>query len=252
MKYKSILLDVDGTLVPVGPHTVPSERVAESLRRAKDLVHVSIVSGRSIKWLTDIFQSLDLTAPCIINGGSQIIDPKTLEIIWEPPLSLNAVREITNYARRDGFAFMINDNGVEYKNPNHNEYSKPLAIQLSFFSSKADSDRYMNILRYIPSIAAHKFFSWDRNREYKMEVYITDKEATKSHAAKELVKMLQIDTSDLIGVGDSRNDVPLLNVCGLKVAMGNADEKLKSIAHYIAPSVEEDGVAHVGEKFILS
>ena len=49
-----------------------------------------------------------------------------------------------------------------------------------------------------------------------------------------------------------RNDIPLLNICGLKVAMGNADKKLKSIAHHIAPSVDEDGVAHVVEKFILS
>ena len=56
----------------------------------------------------------------------------------------------------------------------------------------------------------------------------------------------------MIGVGDARNDAPLLNVCGLKVAMGNADDKLKKIAHYIAPSVDEDGVAHVVERFILS
>ncbi|MBX4181389.1 HAD hydrolase family protein, partial [Candidatus Parcubacteria bacterium] len=52
--------------------------------------------------------------------------------------------------------------------------------------------------------------------------------------------------------GDARNDTPLLNVCGLRIAMGNADDKLKRIAHYIAPSVEDDGVAHVVEKFILN
>jgi hydroxymethylpyrimidine pyrophosphatase-like HAD family hydrolase len=38
---------------------------------------------------------------------------------------------------------------------------------------------------------------------------------------------------------------------GLKVAMGNAIKDLKAIADYIAPSVEEDGVADVIEKFVL-
>jgi hydroxymethylpyrimidine pyrophosphatase-like HAD family hydrolase len=39
--------------------------------------------------------------------------------------------------------------------------------------------------------------------------------------------------------------------CGFKIAMGNANEELKQIADYVAPSVEEDGVAHIVEKFIL-
>jgi len=39
--------------------------------------------------------------------------------------------------------------------------------------------------------------------------------------------------------------------CGLKVAMGNATEDLKEIADYIAPTVDEDGVADVIEKFVL-
>lgn len=39
---------------------------------------------------------------------------------------------------------------------------------------------------------------------------------------------------------------------GLKVAMGNAVDDLKAIADYIAPSVNEDGIVDVIEKFILS
>lgn len=40
--------------------------------------------------------------------------------------------------------------------------------------------------------------------------------------------------------------------CGLRVAMGNAVDDLKAIADYIAPSVDDDGLAEVIEKFILS
>ena len=64
-------------------------------------------------------------------------------------------------------------------------------------------------------------------------------------------KLLNIKTKHISGVGDSNNDFPLLLACGLKVAMGNANSDLKQIADFVAPSVEEDGVATVIERFIL-
>ncbi len=57
--------------------------------------------------------------------------------------------------------------------------------------------------------------------------------------------------NEIIGVGDSYNDFPLLMACGLKVAMGNAAPELKEIADYIAPTVEEDGVVDVIKRFVL-
>lgn len=77
------------------------------------------------------------------------------------------------------------------------------------------------------------------------------KKATKKHAVLEVARHLNIKTEEIIGVRDGHNDLSLLMACGLKIAMGNAVREIKSIADYIAPSVEEDGVAHVIEKFIL-
>lgn len=85
-----------------------------------------------------------------------------------------------------------------------------------------------------------------------MEIYITHKEASKQHAVQVLARMLGVETHEMIGVGDARNDIPLLSICGLKIAMGNSDDKLKSIAHHIVPTVEDDGVVHVIERFIFS
>ena len=52
-------------------------------------------------------------------------------------------------------------------------------------------------------------------------------------------------------MGDGYNDFPLLMASGLKIAMGNAVPELKEIADFVAPTVEEDGVAVIIEKFIL-
>jgi HAD superfamily hydrolase (TIGR01484 family) len=252
MGYKALLLDVDGTLVPVGPHTTTSEKVTFSLNEARKKVCVSIVSGRPLEWLTNLFEKLDLVHPCIINGGSQIIDPKTKEILWERSLRNEDVNSILNIIKNNNTPFIVNDNGKELKNPTDLKFYKPLAMQLSFFDSKEKSDKCIKTLQKISNISAHKFFSWDKDRNYKMEIYITNKEATKQHAAKKLAEILNIKTKEMIGVGDARNDIPLLSECGLCIAMGNADDKLKAIADYIAPSVDEDGVAHVVEKFIMT
>lgn len=231
---------------------MPSQRVIESLRQAKRTVCVSLVSGRCLDWLTEIFEVLDLTDPCVINGGSQIIDPKTREILWEQPIYKESVRKILAIIERDQIPFIVNDNGIEYKNTYESEFLNPLAIKLSYFDSKEKSDRCLETLGKIHDISAHKTFSWDKDRNYRMDIYITHKEATKYYAIKELARILGINTREMIGVGDARNDIPLLNACGLKIAMGNADKKLKDGAHHIVPTVDEDGVAYIVEKFILS
>jgi len=84
-----------------------------------------------------------------------------------------------------------------------------------------------------------------------MDIDVTHAEATKMHGILEVAKLLNIDTKEIIGVGDGYNDFPLLMACGLKVAMGNAVDDLKAIADYVAPTVDEDGLADVIEKYVL-
>lgn len=107
----------------------------------------------------------------------------------------------------------------------------------------------MQKLSSITDITYHKTHHKDPE---KFGVLINHIDATKQQGVFELEKRLGIARSEMIGVGDSYNDFPLLMACGLKVAMGNAIPELKEIADYIAPSVNEDGVVDVIEKFILN
>lgn len=102
-------------------------------------------------------------------------------------------------------------------------------------------------LSKIPNISVHKVEPWGG----KFGVVINHALATKQHGIFEVAKLLGIDSHEIIGVGDSYNDFPLLMACGFKVAMGNAVDDLKAIADYIAPSVEEDGIVDVINKFVL-
>ncbi len=53
-----------------------------------------------------------------------------------------------------------------------------------------------------------------------------------------------------MAIGDNMNDLEMLNYVGLGIAMGNAPTAVKEVADWVAPSVEEDGVAVALEKFL--
>lgn len=122
----------------------------------------------------------------------------------------------------------------------------------SVYLSKAPEklvDIIIRELHTIPHIETHKMISWKDKKFFSIEV--TSDQATKLHGIVEIMKILKIKKREIIGVGDSYNDFPLLMASGLKIAMGNAVPELKAIADFVAPSVEEDGVATIIEKFIL-
>ncbi len=80
---------------------------------------------------------------------------------------------------------------------------------------------------------------------------ITPAGATKGEALARLAGRLGVDRSAVIAMGDAPPDIGMIEYAGLGVAVGNATDEVKEAADYVAPTVEEDAVAHVVERFIL-
>lgn len=55
-----------------------------------------------------------------------------------------------------------------------------------------------------------------------------------------------------MGFGDGENDMTMIRMAGIGVAMGNAVETLKTEADYVTVTNDEDGVADAIEKLVLS
>ena len=81
---------------------------------------------------------------------------------------------------------------------------------------------------------------------------IFSKEATKGKALDLIREKLNINEEDVISIGDSENDLTMFDHAGLKLAMGNAVEKLKELADHILPSNDDFGVKVAIERFILN
>ena len=58
----------------------------------------------------------------------------------------------------------------------------------------------------------------------------------------QLLDLLGLDAASAIGIGDSSNDIEMLQVCGVGIAMGNAIDEVKSHADEVTTAVLDDGV----------
>ncbi len=83
-------------------------------------------------------------------------------------------------------------------------------------------------------------------------LHLTDPKINKGSSLEKLLKWQGISSKNVMGIGDSENDLEFLKHCGFKVAVQNADDRLKEIADYISPLKYGDGVADAIDKFVLN
>ncbi|MFK8242871.1 MULTISPECIES: Cof-type HAD-IIB family hydrolase [unclassified Facklamia] len=72
---------------------------------------------------------------------------------------------------------------------------------------------------------------------------IVEKSVTKGNILLELAKHLEIAADELMAIGDQENDLTMIEVAGVGVAMGNAVDSVKQAAQYITATNDENGVA---------
>ena len=80
---------------------------------------------------------------------------------------------------------------------------------------------------------------------------INYKDVSKGNAIKSLLDKYNIKEEELVCIGDNENDISMIKLAGLGIAMGNAISEVKNIADYITDTNKRDGVAKAIEKFIL-
>jgi HAD superfamily hydrolase (TIGR01484 family) len=251
MKYKALFLDVDGTIVPYKePHSIlPSEKVRHAIQRASEKIAICLATGRPFFMLEYLLNHLNLKQGlAVINDGAQVIDIQSRQALYQKAMLQEDVRLVSNFFQKQGIVFFLNDGSRD-------TLSKPFSAKRRIFNiftmQKMEERQVDMLIKKLSYIATTKASKTHDGATGKYELLISHAEATKLHGMIVVSKILKVKREETIGIGDSGNDFPLLMASGLKVAMGNAIKDLKAIADYIAPSVEEDGVADVIEKFVL-
>lgn len=244
--FKALFTDLDGTAIPKLPEGMPSPRVIEAIKKAKHHAYISVATGRPLSMCRYVLEALELDTLCVIEGGTQIYDAKTKQIVWEQALSAETISEIK--AACEPYEFFPTADDAAAASPADLLFTGTNRMMVVLSAGEPEVDRLMTNLQKIPEINALKVHSW---REGKWDIHISHIGASKRHALEVLLGMVGLESHEVIGVGDSHNDLPLFEAAGFKVAMGNAIDELKDQADFVAPTVGEDGLAVAIEKFLL-
>lgn len=246
---KALIFDLDGTAIPNHPDGRPSRRVMTAVAAAQKKIKVAVATGRTRDAAEPILETLNIQHYCILNGGTQLYDRQRQRYVWEQKISQASLHQLLHDlhpAQKYQWADEQNPQPVGWSQYCH-QLSGNVALPVIFAVDPTDKDQILTICQKHPDVMAHAVPSWTKDH---FDIHISHREATKKHAMEKLLTIWQIPPEQVMVVGDGDNDRPLFAHAGWKVAMGNAAPSLQKIADWIAPRVQEDGLAAAIEKFV--
>ncbi|MDG5472698.1 Cof-type HAD-IIB family hydrolase [Jeotgalibacillus sp. ET6] len=267
MTYKMIVLDMDDTLLR-DDHSI-SERTKKALMAAQENgVKVVLASGRPTYAMRDFSNELklhDYGSYILAFNGAKIINAKTEEEFFSSTLSPETAHKLYDISKREniGIHTYVGDSIVtENQNPFSDIESDITGLPVNVVDDfkKAVTEPVVKMLMLADEeVLVHKEeklqaemagqFSIMRSKPYFLE--FTEEGVTKGTSIKQLADKLDIQQEEIIAVGDSYNDLSMIEYAGLGVAMGNAPQDIKDAADFVADTNMNDGVAKVVEEFLL-
>ncbi|MFZ7131117.1 MAG: Cof-type HAD-IIB family hydrolase [Eubacteriales bacterium] len=148
---------------------------------------------------------------------------------------------IQNYQRdfpNDIFNFKIIDNKEDIKAIQHEEI-----FQVFFHPIGRDKSTYYSILDDLKMMKDVSLM--DFSKEY---TDINHMSVSKGKALENLASKLEIPSKDILVFGDGNNDISMFQYAGYAIAMENACDELKEIAHGITNHHDEEGIAQALSK----
>ncbi|MFJ8067121.1 Cof-type HAD-IIB family hydrolase [Psychrobacillus sp. NPDC096426] len=254
MSYKIVFLDVDGTITNHENGSIPYSTI-ETIETLKSKgIKVVAATGRPLSMCSEL-QELGIETFITANGG--YVKHKQ-EVIHKVPMDKNIIQEVIEFAKlqNNGLSFYTEEfsmNGVT-----ENEILKALKETLSL-SDYPETNRLLHsqevflmclfandeaVEKYI-----HKFPHLTFKRWHPYVLNVLKEDVSKSLAILKTLEFFGIDQSDAIAFGDGENDIDMLEIVGLGIAMGNASETLKNVADFITKKSSEDGIEYALKKF---
>lgn len=254
MNAKMILTDLDKTLLRSDGSI--SEHTKQVLKRCQERgILIVIATARywigAERYIEEMQPDYEITTDgtLIHQHGQEIyscsMDIKDANRIIQDLLEQNAKTEITVAAGRQVFwnSLHISESEKLYKAV-FNDYKKPLSCPINkIVAELSDSEIAAKIAnRNNCRLQGYRGENW---------YAFLPLGSGKIQAIRELAKSLDIPLSDIVSFGDDINDMEMLQICGMGVAVSNAVMDVKAAADYVTLSNDEDGVADWIEKNIL-
>ncbi|MCD7936376.1 MAG: Cof-type HAD-IIB family hydrolase [Tannerellaceae bacterium] len=270
MKYKLLVLDVDGTLLNNQKEITPHTR--KTLQKAQQMgVRVVLASGRPTHGLMSIAKELELdkyNGYVLSYNGGRIFDMKEDKILFEKRVNPEMIPYLEQKANENGFAiFTYYYDTILTNQPENPHIQAEAALNkmsvkgvenfseaIDFWACKimlvSDNEVALVGLEKHWKKRLGGVFDVFRSEPYFLEV--VPENIDKANTLGILLETIGVNSEEVIAIGDGVCDISMIQSVGLGIAMGNAQYSVKRCTDYTTGSNEEDGVATAIEKHIIA
>ena len=289
MKYKILVLDLDGTLTDSRKEITPRtlDVLLEAQRRGLRIV---LASGRPVAGIEPVAERLRLAEAdgyvLAYNGGQIIrwadrhpvaqtlLPPEIYPYVYAEAKSHGF--EVISYATEaDGSDILVSEDPdneyVAYEARLNRMYCRRVPHLLEAIEQPVPkllvvgdpeplhefelrlADMLMGDTgpRHQNDVWAHLHGRAGVFRSEAFFLEIVPRGVDKAECLALLLDRLGLGREEMMACGDSYNDLTMIRYAGLGVAMANAKPEVKAVADFVTLSNDEDGVAHAVERFIL-
>lgn len=253
---KIICFDIDGTLINGGNQLIP-ESAKAAIRKARENGHICVINtGRAKKIVgPEITGQVEFDG-YLLGCGTMVIyrEQVLLHETFSEDLALRIIEGLNRH-RIDAILEGSEDNFCEEP---EKMYTKVFADYIRRIETVFGKGFYKS-----PKVAPgnfDKFFAYadEKNKmdafrlEFEVELDFVDRENgyyeivpkgfSKATAIRFLADKLNIPMEDTVAIGDSNNDLPMLECAGISIAMGNSSKAVLEMADYVTTDVDKDGI----------
>ena len=275
---KLVALDLDGTLFDNSSHI--SERNLTAIRSITDKgIHVVISTGRPFEGIP--FDQIKGTGInyAITANGSGIYEISTGKCLYENAMDEELVTPILNFLLTRDIHMDAFIGGKGYTPVQCVETAQKLTVPSSIKNYIITTrTRLDNILQFIHEnqlkvqkmtlnfypAADGTLIDRETVRKFLVSnpsittvcggynnLEFTRADANKGVGLRKLAEILGVNQDATMAIGDTENDLAIIEAAGIGVAMGNATDAVKARADYVTTTNTKDGVAAAIEHFIL-
>jgi Cof subfamily protein (haloacid dehalogenase superfamily) len=283
MKYKLVVLDIDGTLL-TSRHTITRKTIRIINTARQKGLQITLATGRNFLNARRIAQKLKINLPIISNDGAYIVHPFNKAVVYEKRIPGEHVAGLMDILNKYGLHYILHHDMVNVSNRKINwralmGYTRITSIFRRLYETGnfkiipgnqimeyiwnnnmipfkvtvwADHGPDGHLDQIIPELAEQLDgvidISWSGYKGFE----ILPEGISKAKGLKILENELGFDPSEIIAIGDSFNDLGMIKYAGLGIAMGNAPKEIQNSAGFVTMSNDDNGVAYALEKFYLN
>lgn len=247
MDYKIAFFDIDGTL------TSPIDgSISESTKSAlNDLKNQGVIlvaaTGRPLSMCDDI-RSLGIDVFITSNGGYVKHGER---VIHKVPMKPETLQSVMGFADKEKHALSFYTEELsmsKVQNPNIltafketlslNDFPRinqaPFKEEVFLLCLFADDEMVKKYVQVFPTLTFRRWHPYILN--------VLEDDVSKSLAIQQVLKHFNLEASEAIAFVEGNNDIDMLEMVGLNIAMGNGSDQVKRAADFVTKTSSEDGI----------